>query len=265
MKDVPTFYFLLRLEFLGFRYHGWQVQPGQRTVAGMLLKTFGFILPGVPVKLLGAGRTDARVSARDFALQVIVQSETQPAPGKLLELLNANLPPDIRARSLDTVPPDFNPIRDCISKTYQYIFCWGDRPHPYLASLAGFFPGELDIEHMESVAGAFCGKHNFRCFTASPTPGKQYVRELTGSRILKESQLPDLDIRTRVRVLEVSGKGFGRNQVRLMMAALAAVGAGRADVAEIRKALRTGSGWTGTEIAPASGLHLVRTEFREIA
>ena len=59
------FCYLVRLQYLGFRFNGWQVQPKLRTIAGMLNKTFTFLYPDESFKILGAGRTDAKVSSLD--------------------------------------------------------------------------------------------------------------------------------------------------------------------------------------------------------
>ena len=271
MYTTPEHRFLLRIAFLGFRFHGWQEQPGQRTVAGMIRKTFGFVLPDTPVKILGAGRTDARVSARDFAVQVIVRVAELPALEELAETLNANLPPDIRVIAIRPLPPGFNPIRDCTSKTYRYYFQTGNPPDAYLTPFVGFLPGSPEISRMREAAPLFEGTHNFRCFTASPSGDKKYIRQVARCRLGTGSPLgwdgagksPVGGSGFAVNMLEVRAPGFGRNQVRLMMAALAAVGRQELDPATLLAVLEEGGGWTSDSIVPASGLHLIRVEFKE--
>lgn len=271
MHHLPEHHFLLRIAFLGFRFHGWQEQPGQRTVAGMLRKTFRFVLPGIPVKILGAGRTDARVSARDFAVRVIARGAQLPAFEELAETLNANLPPDIRVNAIRPVPTGFNPIRDCTSKTYHYYFRTGNPPDAYLAPFVGFLPGSPDISRMREAAPLFEGAHNFQCFTASLSGDKKYVRQVARCRLGTGSPLdwagagegPGDGSGFTANLLEVRAPGFGRNQVRLMMAALAAVGRQELDTATLSTVLERGEGWTSNSIVPASGLHLIRVEFKE--
>ena len=60
-------YYLVHIQYLGFRFHGWQRQPGVKTVESMVVKTLAFILGHEDFKILGAGRTDAMVSAGDAA------------------------------------------------------------------------------------------------------------------------------------------------------------------------------------------------------
>ena len=270
MHKTPEHHFLIRIAFLGFRFHGWQEQPGQRTVAGMIRKTFRFVLPDTPVKILGAGRTDARVSARDFAVQVIARALELPPFGVLADVLNENLPPDIRVNSIRPVPPGFNPIRDCASKTYRYYFQTGNHPDAYWTPFVGFLPGSPDITRMREAAPLFEGMHNFRCFTASPSEDKKYVRRVTRCRLGVGSPMdgvvagkdPEGYTGFTAHMLEVRAPGFGRNQVRLMMAALAAVGRQELQPETLVKVLDEGQGWMSDSIVPASGLHLMHVEFK---
>ena len=108
MNTIEKHHYLLRLEFLGFRYSGWQQQPGVKTIEGMLRKTIRFVLPKRSVKLLGSGRTDAMVSAEDFAVQMIVKGKALQDLPLLAQTLNENLPPDIRLQYFEAVSPEFS-------------------------------------------------------------------------------------------------------------------------------------------------------------
>ena len=251
--------FLLRLEFLGFRYHGWQHQPGMLTLESMLKKTLRFVLPGAAVKLLAASRTDAKVSSTDFVLQLLVREHEPLDTDWFRNELNANLPSDIRVASVNVSPPEFNAIRDCQSKSYGYFFCFGEKPHPFSASLLGYIPGALDLQAMKAAAGHFVGKHNFRGFTAGNTENKRVFRSISESSILPNKELTASFFPEESYIFKVSGSGFGRYQVRLMMAALADIGRGLADTATLLSVLRTGNDWPGDSIAPASGLQLLQS------
>ena len=70
-------FYLIRIEFLGFRYHGWQKQPDQITVHQMIDKTFSFIFKHSNFKTLGCSRTDSKVSANDFAIELFVNEKLE--------------------------------------------------------------------------------------------------------------------------------------------------------------------------------------------
>ena len=253
--------YLLRLQFLGFRYSGWQRQPGEKTVEGMLLKTLRFVLPGRKVKLLGAGRTDARVSAQGFALQLLIPGPPLPSQTGFLQEMNRNLPQDIRLLSVREVPMDFNVIRDASLKTYRYYFTFGDKPHPFCAPLLGYFPGPLDIETMKNGATLFVGEHDFRTFIGSPGTDARTRRRVTDCHLKENKDLTASFFPVESFCLTVVGQGFGRYQVRRMMAALVALGRQTLTEQDLKETLRSGNPIELKEIAPASGLQLIEVQF----
>ncbi len=60
--------YILHLQYLGFRLHGWQKQPNLITGHLLLDKTLKFVLNGIRFKTLGVGRTDAKVSLLNILL-----------------------------------------------------------------------------------------------------------------------------------------------------------------------------------------------------
>ena len=130
MAEWEKFY-LIRIEFLGFRYHGWQKQPNFRSVQGMVDKTFEFIFQHNDFKTHGCGRTDAKVSADDYAFELFVLKDFQIEPEKLLMEFNINLPSDIRAKSIIEVNSEFNIIQNSFLKEYHYYCSTGRKSHPF--------------------------------------------------------------------------------------------------------------------------------------
>lgn len=253
--------YLLKIEFLGFRFSGWQRQPGAKTVEEMLRKTLRFVLPARKISLLGAGRTDARVSAQNFALQLLLTGAPLASEKVFLEDMNRNLPQDIRLCTVERVPLEFNAIRDCSGKVYRYYFVFGEKPHPFCAPFLGYFPGELDLKAMEGGAALFEGEHDFKAFTGSPSKDALTRRSVSEccirqNRDFYASFFPEVSY-----CLSVTGRGFGRYQVRRMMAALVALGRGELTEREIDKSLKTGHPVDLKKIAPSSGLQLFDVQF----
>src|SRR5687768_18021854 len=77
----------------GTAYSGWQVQPDQATIQGVLERVVGKI-EGEPVKILGSGRTDAGVHA--LAQVAAFSIENRIPADNLRRALNRLLPADIR-------------------------------------------------------------------------------------------------------------------------------------------------------------------------
>ena len=114
-------YYLIEIQFLGYRFHGWQKQPKIKTVHLMIDRTINYVLENNKFKTLGAGRTDAMVSANQTAFELFTELPIFNLE-EFLRLVNTNLPQDIRALNIKTVSKEFNVINDSKIKEYKYYF-----------------------------------------------------------------------------------------------------------------------------------------------
>ncbi len=252
-------FYLIRIEFLGFRYHGWQVQPGLKSIEGMMNKTFLFIFKHENFKILGCGRTDAKVSANDFALELFLNEKINSE--NLFLALNKNLPADIRAKSIQKINADFNIIQHSKIKEYHYYFSFGEKPHPFNAPFSQNFGEYLNTDLMMMAAKLFEGTHNFKRYASNITAKTNCEREITSSKIVKNHQLITNFTPTNTYIFKVSSKGFLRYQVRLMMAALISVGQGLMSLSDFKDTLINFDGEQIKNITPSSGLVLHRVTF----
>ena len=69
------YYYLVKIQYLGYRFHGWQKQPDVKTLHLMIDRTLKYILDDQKFKTLGAGRTDAMVSANEAALELFLYNK----------------------------------------------------------------------------------------------------------------------------------------------------------------------------------------------
>lgn len=254
-----TKFYLVRIEFLGFRYHGWQVQPGLKSVEGMINKTFEFILEHDKFKVLGCGRTDAKVSADDFAFELFLNEDIDPI--SMLGIVNSNLPFDIRAHSIEEIDADFNIIQHSKVKEYHYYFSFGEKSHPFNAPFIINFGAQLDIDLMKEAVNVFVGTHNFKRFACKPTENTNFEREIISASIEANTRYIGNHIPENTYVFKVSSKGFLRYQVRLMMAALIDVGNGTYNIDDLKNTLINIDEEPMKHNAPSSGLNLHKVSF----
>ncbi len=258
--EKRRFYYLIRLQYLGFRFSGWQKQPGQKTIEQMLLKTLKFVLPNQKIKILGAGRTDAKVSALDGAFELFTEYRVhQLAP--FIDVLNKNLPPDIRVTQIRETDKTFNIIQNSKYKEYVYLFAFGVKSHPFSAPFVTTILDQLDLELMQEATKLFEGEHNFSAYTARIQKNTQSVRTIDSclirrNELLKANFFPDESY-----ALHVTGKGFMRYQVRMIMGALIQLGKGALTLTDIENSLKADSTIQLTYVAPGSGLLLNSLEF----
>ena len=255
------FYYLIRVQYLGYRLHGWQSQPGFKTVEGLIKKTFKYILPDRRLKVLGSSRTDAMVSANESAFELFLEDEPLIDFPDFLKLLNKNLPPDIKALSIQEVDGKFNIIQDSKRKEYHYLFSSGEKNHPFSAPLITNLQENLDIELMQEGAKLFIGLHHFQNFCVRSSGKSVYEREVVFCEIQENNIYTANFFPEKSYVLIVKGSGFLRYQIRLMMGTLFQLGKGELSLDEIEKSLKADVDNQMTYIAPASGLILHKIEF----
>lgn len=257
------FRYILCLQFLGFRYHGWQPQKDIKTVQLMLERTFKYILKHNQFKLLGSSRTDAMVSAQDFRCQLFISESLEEE--RILKDLNQNLPMDIRCLDINQVDDSFNIIQDIKSKEYHYYFSFGEKPHPYTAPFSTHINGVLDIEKMQRAASLFLGGHDFTQFSYRTTPNKNYQKTIYKSKIIANQLFQGPLFSSNSWVYQISGNGFSHHQVRIMISSLIRLGKEEIDEHDIKAALQNKQGLNQHKklgfVAPASGLHLHKVSY----
>jgi len=252
-ESKPVRNLLLRVAYDGTDFHGWQIQPLEATIQGILSKTLA-ALCGEAVHLHGAGRTDAGVHAEEQAANVHIASPI-PCPN-LVRALNDHLPESIRVLAVQEVPEEFHARRDARSKIYRYRIYRGAVCPPSLARYVLPFPYPLDEAAMAEAAGVFEGTWNFRPF-ASEDPSaameeKSAIRTVFSSRLERQGE----ELR-----YTVEGSGFLYHMVRIMTGTLLEIGRQRTTAAVIRNLLSSGSGSAPGSTAPARGLTLVRVNY----
>ena len=252
-------YYLIRIEFLGFRYHGWQKQAKLKTIQGMVDKTFKFVLGHDNFKTLGCGRTDAKVSADDFVFELFLDEVSDEL--FLVNRLNSELPSDIRVTSVKETSADFNIIQYPKIKEYHYYFSFGEKSHPFNAPIIRHFGMELDIALMQQAASLFLGTHNFKRYVSKPSENTVFDRIILTSKIEPNTRFIETFTPSNTFVFKVRSKGFLRYQVRLMVAALLAVGRGEWSLLDLQNSLTNYDGSQINRIAPSSGLILHKVVF----
>lgn len=253
-------FYLVKISFLGYRYHGWQKQPSLKTLHSVVDRTLKYILDGLPFKTLGASRTDAKVSAHQAAFELFLKSPIEDL-SQFIDDFNANLPHDVYCESVVSVTKEFNIIQDSKEKVYQYYFAFGNKSHPFCAPFLTTILEPLDIELMIQGARLFEGTHFFKSYCYKPKPDAAYVRTISKCHIIPNQDLTASFFPKKSYVLEVKGKGFLRHQVRLMIGALFRLGKGERTLNDIKESLIEGYPYNETFVAPASGLILDRINF----
>lgn len=254
--------YLVGIQFLGFRFSGWQKQTNAKTIHDLLDKTLSFVLEKETYKTIGSSRTDAKVSANRYYFQLF--STTIIEEKTFLAAINSNFSGDLKALSFQKVPLSFNVINAPKIKEYHYYFSFGEKAHPFCAPLLVSVLETLDIALMQKAAKLFEGTHFFNKYCTKPTEHTILQRKLETSEIVKNTFLTASFFPKNTFVFRVRGQGFLRYQIRLMMATLFEVGKGNISLEEVTLSLQEDNDKKALKsIAPASGLQLYHVDFLE--
>jgi tRNA pseudouridine38-40 synthase len=234
----------LTLEYDGTEFVGWQLQPNGRSVQEELEKGIARLC-GEPVRVTGAGRTDAGVHAR---AQVVSLRAPRELPLKAWTAgLNALLPDDVACIRAETAPEGFDARRWSRGKRYAYTILVSSVRSPLERGRAWEIRRPLDIEAMRRATLALVGTHDFSSLRAADCPAGTTVREIR-----------KLEIRqTGPRVeLVVEATAFLKHMVRNIVGTLVEVGHGRREAGSLAALLEERDRTRAGPTAPAHGLVL---------
>ncbi len=237
------------IQYDGTDFHGWQIQPGLRTVQGCLADALREI-SGENVKIIGSGRTDAGAHALRQTANFQLEKEFDAA--ELQRALNSLLPWDVRIVGLSRTSDRFHARRDARSKLYRYQIYTGPVISPFAYRYYLHFPRPLAVEKMQAAAQAFIGEHDFTAFAASGSSGSDRVRTVFRSEVARSGR--------RLFYL-VEADGFLQHMVRNIVGTLIEVGSGRIDPAEIASIFESRERARAGPTVAARGLFLVRVNY----
>lgn len=240
----------LLIEFDGTDFHGWQVQPGQRTVQGVLQEALG-VMTGVATTARASSRTDAGVHAR--AMPVCFRTDRGIPPRGWLRGLNAILPLDLAVRHVEEVPDDFHPRRSARGKTYRYRVWNAERRSSLEARYAWLVHPPLDPDAMRAGAVHLVGEHDFTAFRSAHCDSASVRRHV--ERVTVET--PD----EAIIEIAMTANAFLRNMARIMAGTLVDVGLGRRPPDDVATALASGDRTRAGQTAPAHGLYLEEVRY----
>ncbi len=233
----------------GTRYRGWQRHPGiDNTIQGKLETALSRILEE-EIEVFGSGRTDAGVHANGQVANFHCASDMPTE--EILSQLRRYLPDDIGIYSCKEVSERFHARLNASNKTYCYRIWNSDTPCVFERRFMTVYPEKLDLEAMRRAAAHLVGEHDFGAFCANAKMKKSTVRTIYCLDIQKKGN----EIR-----ISITGNGFLRNMVRILVGTLLEVGRGERtaeSVPSLFRSVRADAGF----MAPPQGLSLMEVNY----
>src|SRR5881398_93640 len=231
----------------GSQFAGWQSQSHRNTIQDYLERAFERI-GGKPVRVHGAGRTDAGVHALAQCAHVD-RPDDRLSSERWTEALNALLPPTIRVLRCRYVSNDFHARLSAKGKIYRYRIWTAPVLPPFEYRRAWHIPRPLDLRVVKTAAKHFVGTHDFAGFAANRGKAERStIRTMNSVHVRQNGPCV---------MIEFDGNGFLYKMVRLMVGALVKCAFGKMRIEEITSRLHSGKVGSIRFTAPAEGLYLV--------
>lgn len=241
----------IELAYDGTDFAGWQVQPHERTVQGVLEATLTRLQGGEPVTLRGAGRTDAGAHARCQVADCAIR--TRLTDDDLLYRTRRMLPDDVRVLDVRTVDAEFHSRRDALNKTYRYYLDLTGHGDPFRRRFALHHPWPIDRQALQQGLAMLPGRRDWSAFAGARCRVESRVRDLTAAEYEQVSR--------DEAYFAFTADGFLTHMVRNMVGQLLEVARGRRSPPAIERALGRSDRRDGGPGAPARGLHLWQVRY----
>jgi tRNA pseudouridine38-40 synthase len=239
----------LDIAYDGTDFSGWAVQPGLRTVQGVLAGALATVLRA-PVALTVAGRTDAGVHATGQVAHADLPADLD-APG-LVRRLARLLPPDVRVLAVTPVPAAFDARFSALRRHYRYRIATAPYgAQPLRARDTVSWPHPVDLDAVREASAALLGEHDFGAF----------CRRREGATTVRALQRFSWSAGAGVVVAELTADAFCHSMVRSLVGALLDVGRGRRAVQWPAGLLGRTERCSAVAVAPARGLTLVAVDY----
>jgi len=234
--------FFIQFSYFGKAYHGWQNQPNAITVQEVLENGMSKLL-NQSISLMGAGRTDTGVHAKDMYAHFDVEQLVQIP--ELIFRLNSFLPNDIAVQRIFEVKEDAHARFNALSRTYEYHIT--KTKDPFIMDKAHFVKRNLDVDQMNNAAELLLGKKDFECFSKSKTDVFTNICDLKKVEWVLENDM---------LIFSITADRFLRNMVRAIVGTLINVGLGKYPADYVNTILKSKDRTMAGVSVPAKGLYL---------
>ena len=266
----------------GTNYHGWQIQPNANSVQQELQRALSILLRK-EIEVVGAGRTDTGVHARNMAAhfdwnpeekvseekiseeksseekiseeksseekvseEKVSEARIPMALDQLVYRLNRILPRDIAVYEVREVDAEMHARFSATSRTYHYYIHTRKDPFERHYSLQMNYP--LDFEKMNQAAQHFLHHEDYAAFCKAGGDNKTTICHVSAARWVQTSPTN--------WYFEITANRFLRNMVRAVVGTLIDVGRGKITMDQFLDILHNGSRSDAGESMPGNALFL---------
>ena len=236
------------IAYKGTNYHGWQMQNNAMSLQQEITESLQLLLKSKGLSIVGSGRTDAGVHAKQQIFHVDVPDATEIE--NLHFRLNGILSNDIVVNSIEAVPVKSHARFDATKRSYEYHLRF--KKTPFGENEYYYHRNPLDIEAMNEAASYLLGEHDFESFSKVKTDVNNFVCTITRAEwVVEGSEV----------IFYISANRFLRSMVRTIVGTLLEVGEGKMGPAELKEIIKKKNRNVAGRSVPAKGLYLCQVEY----
>lgn len=203
--------YFFEISYNGTPYYGWQQQVGQVSIQEVLQKELKKIFQQQEIEIVGCGRTDKGVHAKQFFFHVDFTYEIETE--NLAYKLNKMLTNSISVARIFSVNSDLHARFSAKKRTYRYFI--HHQKDPFLSEFSTYFQHKVDLSTMNESCKYLLGKQDFSSFAKIHTDVKTHICTVYHAQwIEQENQL----------IFEISADRFLRNMVRAIVGTMLDIG-----------------------------------------
>jgi tRNA pseudouridine38-40 synthase len=239
--------YFIELSYNGKAYHGWQNQPNAISVQQVLEHALTTLLR-VPIKIMGAGRTDAGVHASQMYAHFDME---EPFDIEVLIFkINWFLPNDIAIHRIFRVRDKAHARFHAVSRTYRYRI--SNIKNVFTSDFAYKIHLPLDVEKMNEACTILLQYNDFQCFSKSNPDANTYYCDIKEANwVLNGTEL----------TFTITADRFLRNMVRAIVGTMINIGVGKLEVEHLHNIIKSKDRSEAGFSVPAHGLYLMDIQY----
>ncbi len=249
--SAKLYNYLLKIEYDGTKFAGWQFQKNGISIQEKIEKTLNKILK-YKIRIIGAGRTDKGVHALGQHANFIIEKKILNER-KFLNSMNFFLSKSlISIINIKRKNLIFHSRHNAKERIYEYRIINREGTLSLNLGKAWHIKKKLDISLLRKGSKLFKGVHDFSTFRASTCYAKSPIKKMNSVKVKKKGDEITLVFKS---------KSFLQNQVRSMVGCLKYLSCGRWTLNEFKKAFKSKRREKCAPPAPACGLYLKNIKY----
>tara|TARA_B100001248_G_scaffold70607_1_gene49955 strand:+ start:1014 stop:1754 length:741 start_codon:yes stop_codon:yes gene_type:complete len=245
------FNYLIKIEYEGTNFVGWQSQKNGKSVQDSVEKALKRVLK-TKIRITGSGRTDKGVHAlsqyANFKSKIKIKEKKA-----FLDSMNFFLKKKIISiLDIKNKNNNFHARYNAKRRTYEYIIINRQGNLSLDLDKAWHIKKKINLKLLKKGAKILEGTHDFSTFRASSCSAKSPIKKMYPIQICKISD--------KIKI-KFSSKSFLQNQVRSMVGCLKYLSTGKWSITDFKRAFESKKRSRCAPPAPACGLYLIKVSY----